>query len=366
MSAITLSILLILMCICPVGGNDRIVSVPRKQREHIKYVIIMSFLSFLVAFRANTIGNDTGNYLDLFNTIKFLEIKDLHIYSDRFEMGYIWLNKLLSYISYNPQIILITSAVFAYYFYGKFIMRYSPMIGLSILIFFFARFHDSNMNIVRQVLATGFTLWAYLSLKQNKNILFFILIFLAFSMHKSAIVFLAAWPITKIQFKKSYIKYFVVLCILFFILGRVILGLIMNSGLVQSYYEDSEYLEGGKIAPVILLLMDIFIFLFYINTGGYKQNFVKNNISSDIAWMLMCSILCSIIGLYFAMMVRVAWYFKLFQLIAIPYAVSRYTPKSRIVILFFVVLLFFIYYIVINTVRPTWNMVYPYKLCFLS
>lgn len=324
----------------------------------------MSFLSFLVAFRANTIGNDTGNYIDLFDTIKFVEVKDLHIYSDRFEMGFIWLNKLLSYISYNPQIILIASAAFAYYFYGKFIMRYSPMIGLSILIFFFARFHDSNMNIVRQVMATGFTLWAYLSLKQNKNILFFILIFLAFSMHKSAIVFLVAWPITKIQFKKSYIKYFVILCVLFFVLGRVILGIIMNSGLVQSYYEDSDYLAGGKTAPAILLMMDVVIFLFYIFTGGYKQNFVKNNISSDIAWMLMCSILCSIIGLYFAMMMRVAWYFQLFQLIAIPYAVCRYSLKDRILLSVFIILMFILYYAVVLTVRPDWNIVYPYHFIF--
>lgn len=365
MSAITLSILLIFMCIFSIGGNREVtLSIFNHKQLHIRYTIIMVFLAFLAAFRARTVGSDTSGYLELFDSIKYLKFRDLDIYSDRFEIGYIWMNKILSYISSNSQIILIVSSIFAYYFYGKFIMKFSPMIGLSILIFFFARFHDSSLSLVRQVVATGFVLWAYLNLKENKNIIFFILMFLAFLMHKSAIVFFIAWPITKIQFKKSYIKYFAVLCILFFAVGRVILGFIMNSGLVRSYYEDSDYLAGGKTAPAILLIMDIVIFLFYIFTGGYKQNFIRNNISSDIAWMLMCSILCSIIGLYFAMMVRVAWYFKFFQLIAIPYAVCRYTPKSRALISTIVVLMFAIYYIVILIVRPTWNIIYPYKLCF--
>lgn len=325
----------------------------------------MAFLAFLAAFRADTIGNDTNGYLDLFDNIRFANVEFLHeTYSKRFEMGYIWFNKLLSYISSNPHIVLIVSSLFAYYFYGKFIMKYSPMIGLSILIFFFARFHDSSMSMVRQVMATGFALWAYMCLKKKQNIFFFILMYLAFSMHKSSIAFLPVWLITKIQFKENYIKYFIIVCILFFILGRIILGFIMDSGLVQSYYEDSDYLKGGKIAPAILLTMDIVIFLFYILTGGYKQNFVKNNISSDIAWMLMCSILCSIIGLYFAMMMRVAWYFQQFQLIAIPYAVCRYSSKSRVWLSVFITLMFILYYTVILIVRPTWNIVYPYRFFF--
>lgn len=367
MTITVLTIIVLFLCLFPTS-NSTTYSGPialrnRRVIQKSKGVLIISFLALLAAFRDSSIGNDTLNYINFFDEINQQPWNLLILYGNRFEMGYVYLNKVLSYISQNSQIILIFSSFFAYYFYGKFIVKYSPFISISILVFFFSRYHDDSMNIVRQVVATGFTIWGYLALKKNKNLYFIILMVCAFFMHKSSIVFALAYFVTRIEFKRSFLKYFVIICFITYVLGVSVVDYILNSGLVQSYYEDSEYLMDGKIAPLIQLVISILVFIFYLFNKGDKLQ-ISENISSDITWMLMFSILLKIVGIYFAMMGRVAWYFQIFEWIAIPYALYNIQPQRRVLVSFVIISFFIIYYFVIFYYRPEWNMVYPYKFCF--
>ncbi len=327
----------------------------------IKTPILFCFLGLLAALRASDIGNDTSGYIDLYERINRTEIKELSFYSERFEMGFIWLNKLLSYISTNPQTILIATSAFAYYWYYKFIKKYSPLVGVSILLFFFARFHDSSMNIVRQVVATGFILWSYMELKKGKDLRFFLLMLLAFYMHKSSIVFLLSWFFVHVPFKSSYIKYFLVAWAITLTTGNALINLIFSTGLVQSYFEDSAYFDEGKIAPAIILVMDALVLLFYLLTKSHKTN---RELATDITWMLMATAIFQTLGVFFAIMSRVAWYFRLFQLIAIPYALSQLKKDNYVITTVIISALYISYYLVTSILRPDWNYVYPYSTCF--
>ena len=364
MSVFTISFIIIFLCIV-VPSRQKIASLHSNSAVivDLKTPLLFLLLGCLSAFRAADVGNDTQEYLNIFKDVSRDEIQNLPSYSTRFEIGYIWLNKLLSYVSMNGQIILITTSAFAYYWYYKFIKKYSPLVGVSILLFFFARFHDESMNIVRQTVATGFCLWAYIELRSKKNLVFFLLMLAAFYIHKSSIVFLLAWLIFRVPFRKKYIKYFFILWGVVLFIGKTLVDLIFSTGLVQTYFIDSAFLESGKSAPAIILTIDILILLFYL--FAYKGDKVKEkeDISSDVMWMLMACVLFQTLALFFSLMVRVSWYFRLFELIAIPYALCRMKVGTRIISTIAIVILFMAYYGAVVYYRPNWNHVYPYSLC---
>ncbi len=366
MSALTLSFIIVLFCILlpnRISYLNRTVLIRRT--VDVKVTITVLFLACLAALRASNIGNDTANYLTLYDDVRYMDWRELEWLTSRYEIGYLVLNRLLAYVSGNAQTILIVSSVFCYFFYWKFIKKYSPIVGLSLFIFFFARYHDTSMNIVRQVMATGFVLWSYLELKKGRNIWFVVLVLLAYSMHKSSIVFLLALPFSKIEFHTKYTKYFLLACSATLIVGGAVIAFLLSHGWIPSYYEDSEYMEGGKIAPAIELIIDISVFLLYYCTYTLKSrtgtSTHKYPIASDIMWMLMLTIIFQIMGLYFANMGRVAWYFRLFELIAVPYAITSFHNKEfRIVAVAMIAICYMLYYGIILRYRPEWNMVYPY------
>lgn len=334
----------------------------------VKATVTLSFLACLAALRASDIGNDTANYLTLYDDIRYMNWGELEWLTPRYEMGYLVLNRLLAYVSSNAQTILIVSSAFCYFFYWKFIKKYSTLIGISLFVFFFARYHDSSMNIVRQVMATGFVLWSYLELKKGRNLWFIILVLLAYSMHKSSIVFLLALPFSKFQFRTKYTKYFLITCGVTFVVGGSIIAFLLSRGLIPSYYEDSDYLAGGKIAPALILVIDILIWLLYYQTRKSRLKATAScyPIASDIMWMLMLTIIFQILGLYFSNMMRVAWYFRLFELIALPYAISTFHGRRRTIVTICVVIFFLLYYLIVLYYRPEWNMVYPYHFFFMK
>lgn len=332
----------------------------------VKATVTLSFLACLAALRASDIGNDTANYLTLYDDIRYMNWGELEWLTPRYEMGYLVLNRLLAYVSSNAQIILIVSSVFCYFFYWKFIKKYSTIVGLSLFIFFFARYHDTSMNIVRQVMATGFVLWSYLELKKGRNIWFVVLVLLAYSMHKSSIVFLLAFPFSKIEFRTKYTKYFLLACGVAFVVGGTVIAFLLAHGWIPSYYEDSEYMEGGKIAPLAILAIDVVILILYYFTQKSRMGVAAQRypIASDIMWMLMLTIIFQIMGVYFSNIMRIAWYFRLFELIAVSYAVSSFQGHKKILVTAGIAAFFLLYYNVVLYYRPEWNMVCPYHFFF--
>lgn len=334
--------------------------------QQIQGRVLLGFLGLLFALRANTIGNDTKNYFELFQIIKNYSTQELLNFSLRFEIGFVYLNKLSSLIYDNYFFLQIIVGLFVYSITYKFIKEYSPYIGISIIVFFFARYHDAYMNIMRQAIATGFTLWGYMRLKKGKSKQFLLLVLLAYTMHKSAIVFLLVWPFTKITYKPKYLKYFIIACFTIFVLGGTIITFMIASGILPNYYEDSEYIEGGKIAPAIILFMNIVIFLFFYLNKGYKLKVHKGKqlYGSDMTWLLMIGILIQITALWFANMGRVSWYYSIFNIIAISYALTKIKNSNRIIISICVTISYITYYYIILIYRPGWNIVYPYKFFF--
>ena len=356
--------------------RDKVVLEGDKNKINILFLSIMSLFFYVVlAFRGIDVGNDTVVYFEAYRNISNLNFQELWEYEGRFELGYLLVNKLLSIFFDNPQFLLILTGIFIVLSNVQFLYKYSKMLWLSVLLYFLLRYFDANMNIIRQAMALGFICYSYSFLRERKFWLFTLFVFVAFLFHFSAIVFWFAWFFTKIKFRKEYVLLFMIGLAVTYFLSSYVLSFLFHLNVIYDYYLDSEYLDGGKIAPLLNLLLNMCIITIGWLTKSYKEGNVyvagkKGNVlcvndNNNMLMILLMAAFVQVIGLSFALLDRVALYFHFFSVVFLPNSIKCIRSKLMYALVISVVLLVAIlYYWIIVTYRPGWNKIYPYHFCF--
>ena len=113
----------------------------QKNYEKTGYWLCVLVLMCLGAFRAETIGNDTHEYLRIFQ-----EIAQDPFRETRYEAGYVFLNYIVSLFSSDPQSILVVTSCITLFSFGRFIWKYSRSPWLSLFIFWAAHFKNPKMG----------------------------------------------------------------------------------------------------------------------------------------------------------------------------------------------------------------------------
>ena len=100
---------------------DRSVKIKSPQKKYI----MMNFFVFtlLSAFRAENVGNDTNEYIRIFNNIALSG--DISNFTWRFEIGYLYLNEFSALLSSNSQIIIIITSIIIMVGFARFIHLHS-------------------------------------------------------------------------------------------------------------------------------------------------------------------------------------------------------------------------------------------------
>lgn len=347
-----------------------------KNANRVYIVLTIGVLSFLSATRASSVGNDTVEYLNVFSACQHI---DLTLFGMRYEFGYVLLNKILYSISANPQIILIVSSIIIGIGFYKFIYKYSMIPMLSVFLFFSLGHWGQMMNTVRQSIAIVILLYAFDFIKKRKLLPFIGLVCLAALFHRTAIVFLVAYPLSffKINMKTILIALFTAVG------GFFYLGLILNKVLMvfptYNYYLGSVYLNGNiRLATImnIIMICSILCFGLILNKHQRRSELMNNNQTFKTmqpysfnqkdfemtSVFLLVSIVISITSLKFNLLDRVGAYFDVFSIIYIPNIVARIKDKNLLIFtIMAVVLVFFLYTTTIQIYRPEWNQIYPYK-----
>ncbi|EGT3600236.1 EpsG family protein [Clostridium perfringens] len=326
------------------------------EKNNIYLFLNFSMFIFISAFRGRNIGNDTCKYLDLFNKIRFKSIIEL---KDRYEIGYLYLNKMLSLISDNQQIILIVTSCIILICYAYFIKKYSANVWLSVFLFFILGYFTSSMNTIRHQIALGLVLISYKYIKENKFFKFLILILVASTFHSTSIIFLISYPISKLKINFRNIMMFFLFAILGYALFDKIFSFILL-GTKYEYYLKTDYLNGDvRLATVVNILIISTVLLFGIISS--------NNIKKSRDYNIMClflftSLSISIISLKFNLLDRVADYFQVCIIVYLPNVISKISnQKKRIIAIYLVIVMFFLYGISIQYLKPEWNKVFPYS-----
>lgn len=328
-------------------------------KEAVLYSVFL-FLGLVAILRGPVVGNDTETYIDLFRSIA--QSNDLSVFLLRYEIGYVWFNKICSKVSENPQTIIIISGIITTVGYLYFFKRYSKAVFLSVVMFVCLRYYDQTLNIIRECIAICILLYSYKYIANHNFIKFCLCVILAFVFHKTAIIFLIAWWIVKLEFKMRNLLLISSLSIVFAIQFGAIFQHLLTVFETYSYYDGGKYFGETRLATILMLVMQV-VFLglaFYIR----KKNI--SHVSADDDRMLMLwsvGICILIVSTQFNLLDRIATYFNVFSLVALPNLISIIGNKNnKLVVSTMLVILLLGYYISILEFKSSWNRIYPYEI----
>lgn len=345
-----------------------------QKRLKRKTYLILTFgvFTFLSALRSSHVGNDTSAYIGLFNDIAITG--DISKYSWRYEFGYLYLNKFLSLLSSNSQIIIIVTSILIMVGFARFIYKYSNNLWLSVYLFFTLGYFGMAMNTIRQNIAIVILLFSYDFIKEKNLFKFIITVFIASAFHRTAIIFLLAWPITKLKFSYKTIVTAAVGGLSLYILFPIVLQTMFRFFPNYQYFLGSSYLDGDiRLASIMNFLVGLSVLIFGVFTKYHNKNIYtcsKLNTKSGVIvndannMSLFLLVACSItfISLKFSLLDRVGEYFFVFTIVFLPNALNSIRDKNiRALLSFIIVVLFFVYSTTIQIIRPEWNIIYPYR-----
>lgn len=283
-----------------------------------KYLVsLMSAqLVLILALRDNTVGVDVDSYFGFFTKmVPNFSIQDF--FNHRFEFGYKFLNKILSYITSNEQVFLAIIAIISIIPVGRFIYKYSKMPFLSYGLYIAFNFYSFTFSGLRQAIAFGIILISYDYIVKKKMTSFVISVLLATLFHRTAFIFYFAYILTKVQINKKILSVIIAINFVIYI-TRIYIFEIVIIYLFDSY----DIVETGAGNWIILSTFIISISLLF-----YKK-VTENDSSKNILYMLVIVgvslMLFSTIG---SNVMRMANYYYIFMIILIPEVLSSIKNK---------------------------------------
>lgn len=344
--------------------------VPSKQRNIVTFSLLLPMYA-LTAFRAETIGCDTLRYALLYNDLQCLDGLKAHILWSQQESGYVVLRYLfvhynLSFFSFQ---IFISSII--YFSLFKYISRYSKNIALSCFLFLVTTRMFSTMNQTRMWLAISILLFSIPYLLDRKLVKFLVTVLLAYSFHKSALIFIVLYPLCTIKYSGKITTLIIVGSALIAFLGVNFMGWFTDTiGVYENYIDDVQFSEERSTLAASLTMaeMIVFFFLFKITNTFKAPQYVDSSISEkariQVSHYMKMSFfmglgLC-VVGLSNNIMGRVSSYFTMVMVLLIPEAIKRITPSNKDVVYLLVCFVLIIEFAVKLVMRPYWYDVVPY------
>lgn len=306
-------------------------SARKTSKDWLWYVFLVLPLFVLGMCRGEQVGGDLDRYLPYYNRWTYLSWKDLMLYSETKEQGYLFFAKFIGMISNgsNRAYLMITSFVslIGPMFLFK---RYSKNIVITLFLYISWGYYTITFNNVRQSIAISICFMAIPYLFDRKFIKYLLVIMLAFSFHYSAVIMLLLYPLTSFVMDMRKTIYVVIVGLAIYSLAAVsILSFIITNILVK-YDPESFFSEQGKGQNLLLLYIAIAVFVGFM----YFMNIKKLDEKSQrfFSCLYVCQLLVCILQMfasYFASLARLTYYFSIPICLTIPYMAQFLAGYSR-------------------------------------
>ena len=326
--------------------------------------VALLVMMFLAMFRGINVGNDTEEYHKIF--INIITNPD-YANTTRYEIGYVFLNKLVGKFTSESQAIIIVTSAIVYLIYIWFLRRHSGNYALS-LIFFFLFVFGASLTMIRQELAIAFLLIAYDRCVNKRIIASYIWIVIAALFHSSAIIFLVMPLLPYLRFDKS-VAVFVAGVVTVLTATNLLFRIFDVIAPQYSHYFGGKYSGTGFLAITYQLIRNFVFFclIFYVvsktqdNSVAGKSLLKSNQKSNMVGWIVFVSAAGLIFGYRINLIDRIITYFNTFYIIFLPNALNKYAKKTALLLKTAIVGIMIAYTIVTHIFRPEWNTIYPYE-----
>lgn len=201
------------------------------------------------------VGTDFESYCTIFRNI--CEDWYLTLYNGT-ERGYVWLNRIVSLYTEDPQwIIFITNAFIS--FLGVWaICKFSRFVPFSLYIFF-TTIYIQGFNLIRQGMACGLIFLAFGYARDRRYILSYALVAAAALFHRTSLIVIPIMMLMQIPFHQVWYFIYFAVCSLAFLLKEQINGLLLRF-YPSAAATSSSYLY-EEFSPVQIILCLIYMIL---------------------------------------------------------------------------------------------------------
>lgn len=315
-----------------------------KRNSHMKIGISVSMIIMmliLASMRDLQFGTDLVGYNASFIRLSDISWKETLVifnFNTVNEPFFYYFTKIIADLGLSFNFYLILLLAISMYFTHLTLKRYSSAVALSYLIYISLGYYFFNLNGIRQSLSIGLLLYSFHFLIINKNLKFVFFVLFASLFHVSALAFLVFLLIRNIRLTdRLLIISFIILGIVF-VFSSEIIELMLSISFIAKY---SYYLSSGIGLNYTSLLIHASILLFiYISNKNTQYTIVGDLIMKSLVIGLVFIILSTVVAEFF----RVAMYFNILSIIAVPLAIDRTKHiKNRVIILSGIVFLLITY-----------------------
>lgn len=319
-------------------------------------------LAVIAALRKYTVGVDTYQFYRMFTYIGAVPSWDYQV--TRYEPGFFYLCKLLYMVCKDGQILIIVSSIFINYAAYRFIKENSNGCCYSTILYVCMNIFFSNMNVMRQAIASSILILGFNLLKEKKYFRYIIVVLIATAFHKVAIAALLIVIFMVLPDKKFTYCLEVVLAVVTFIFGRKFFFLLSrffgHTGYADSEFGVSNYFGSLIAACEVLVVAGVLMALAFNGSGKYAEKFIENKLLIVICvlyiWFSFLVVRMNIFN-------RIAGLFSIYSVVLFPkllgYLKERNSNNYKVMSLA-VPGIYFASFIVINIMRPEWYGVIPY------
>lgn len=289
----------------------------RERGERLLLIVGMWAVFWLLALKGDTVGMDIPGYRQQYHIARTVPWQDFdYVY---FEKGYIFLMKLFSKSG-------LPFGCFTAFIYGllclgyyRFLRKYAEQVPLSLLILLCYQFLVFHISGLRQSLAMGVCLFAFLRLSEGHGLQSLLLTLLAATFHRGALAFLAVYPVYALRGRRlpgllyplGAAAVIVLRPLLWQLAGRIFPDIAAPGGIVL----------GGNL----VFLAGMAVFLLYTRAAAGTE---ANGFFAHMAYAALC---CDLV-LSGSPLLRCNMFFTIFLIPGVPNAISRYEGATRLVL----------------------------------
>ena len=297
----------------------------------------MLLFFFLLAFRGLQCGNDTKQYLRLFN--KYTAYNAIQLFTEyNHELGYKLLNKLVGIITNDYQILLAVTAFICvpplWLFYRRESEHQLLTIALFLTVFPFVLYFSG----IRQAITISLGVPAWYCAKNKKFFAFICVVMLAMLFHTSAFMLMVIYPLYYTRITKKWL-WFVIPCMALIFVFRVPIFNFLITLLWKEY--DQTATTGATTILILLVLFGVYAYILPNEKDLDPDAIAMRNI-------LLLSIVLQFFAMLHPLAMRMNYYFLLFVPVLIP-KIAKQSKKqfkqiSKLSVI--VMTVYFLYYFV--------------------
>ena len=340
------------------------------KNKRIYLFVALLPLALMTMFHSPAIGNDTKNYIDLFNQVKHQSLSAI-FKNTRFEKGYLLYNFLLGKLFQSPQALFICTGAFLYLSLSRWLKKWCDAPGLFVCLLVEMLVIDGWINTQRQTMVAAILFFAFDFLMERKPIKFALITLLASSFHNVSLVFLLAYPAVYFlkrkenagilgKYRFEIVAFLACLLVGFFF--TPLLSLLVRIFPRYAYYINGLYMNGEARLAIILKIV-VYGLMLLLPRALEKRK-------SDESGLKIILYRFSIINMVFmvgankaTILMRFAGLFSTYAILEYTNCVARLKCKSnRQVVTAISLILFAIYGVTITVLRtPAWQTTYPFE-----